>query len=297
MRATPRQLWQLLEPVHAVVYFAPETKDEAAALGLSGRGTAYVGFRAAPLGAATPATVTAVLHGFHPDLVVAAVTAAQAQARPEQLVAARLSAAGRALRRLLPEAAGAEPTARLAELLGDVVRAVDVAGRPLAAANGALMPPTDPLRAVWHATTVLREHRGDGHVAALLTAGVGPCAAHVLRAVTGGGTAEALRTTRGWSGAEWAAAEAELQDRGWLDSAGALNKAGRRAHREYEQLTDDLAEGPWRHLGDARLAEVVALLEPLATAVVAGGGVPVGGGLGSPWPPTPGATAAGLNAP
>lgn len=297
MHATPRHLWQLLEPVHAVLYFAPETRREAAALGLQGRGAAYVGFRAAPLGAATAATVTAVLHGFHPQLVAGALTAAHARARPDQLVAGRLSAVDGALRRLLPDAVHADTTVRLAELLSEAVLAAEVAGRPLAAANRALPAPAEPLLAVWHAVTVLREHRGDGHVAALVAAQLGPCAAHVVRAGAGGWTAEALQTTRGWSPDQWALAVTELQHRGWLDGAGALTAAGWHGHRACEQLTDELAAGPWRHMGDRRLVELVGLLEPLAAAVVAGGGVPVGAGLGSPWPPTPGATAADLSAP
>lgn len=296
LHATPRYLWQLLEPLHAVLYFAPETKREAASLGLEGKGTAYVGFRAAPLGAVTAATLTAVFHGFHPRLIARAVTGSRARATPEQLVNARLSAVGGALRRLLPEAVHADTTTRLAELLGEAVLATDVAGRPLAAANRGLPTPEAPLLAVWHAATVLREHRGDGHVAALVAAQLGPCTAHVVRAATGAGSAEALQTTRGWSHDDWVTSTTELQDRGWLDSAGALTVSGWREHRAYEQLTDDLAAGPWGHLGDGRLLEVVSLLHPLAAAVVAGGGVRVGGGLGSPWPPTPGAVAGMLSA-
>jgi hypothetical protein len=295
VNATPRYLWQLLEPLHAVLYFAPETKQAAAGLGLDGKGMAYVAFRAAPLGRVGAATVTAVFHGFHPRLISGAVPAAWERAHPEEVLGARLSVVDRVLARLVPEAA--RSTGRLAELLGEVVAEADVAGRPLAAANRDLTTPTEPTLAVWHAATVLREHRGDGHVAALVGAQLGPCAAHVLRAATGAWAAETLRTTRGWSPEEWAAAADELRDRGWLSSAGGLTTTAWREVRAYERLTDELAAGPWRRLGARRLAEVVSLLEPLCAAVVDAGGVPVGDGLGSPWPSVPGAEAMSLSAP
>ena len=286
---TPRYLWQLLEPLHAVLYFAPETKEQAAALGLDGKGMAYVAFRAAPLGAVSAAAATAVFHGFHPDLVRGAVPAVWDRAEPDRVLAARSVAVDRALSRLVPGLLGSSTVHRAAELLTEAVAAADVAGRPLAAANRDLTPPTAPHLRVWQAATTLREHRGDGHVAALVAARVDPCEAHVLRYAAGAATADFLRTTRGWSPEEWAAASRRLQDRGWLAADGELTDTGRRVRRAYERTTDELAAGPWRELGPEATDELATLLHPLAAAVVEAGGVPVGGGLGSPWPPAPGA--------
>jgi len=178
---------------------------------------------------------------------------------------------------------------RAAELLTAAVAAADVAGRPLAAANRDLTPPDAPHLRLWQAATTLREHRGDGHVATLVAAQVDPCEAHVVRAAAGAASPEMLRSTRGWSPAEWAAAGRRLQDRGWLTADGELTAAGRRGRNAYERATDELAAGPWRELGPEATDELATLLHPLAVALVDAGGVPVGGGLGSPWPPVPGA--------
>jgi hypothetical protein len=288
-RPTPRYLWQLIEPLHAVVYFAPETKQQAAAMGLDGKGMAYVAFRAAPLGSVSASVVTALFHGFHPALIHGAVPAVWDRAEPGRVLAARSVAVDQALSRLVPHLLDSPAMRRAAELLTAAVGAADVAGRPLAAANRDLPAPAAPHLTVWQAATTLREHRGDGHVAALVAAQVGPCEAHVLRAAAGAAPASMLQSTRGWPQAEWAAAVQRLRDRGWLTADGELAGEGRDARRGYEHTTDELAEGPWQGIGTEATAELAGLLHPLATAVVDAGGVPVGGGLGSPWPPVPGA--------
>lgn len=276
-----RRLWRAVEPVHAVTYFAPESKEACDALGTKGFWMSYFALRAAPLGAAPAELVTALFYNFHPAMVARAVPDVWAVAAPERFVAARLEAVDAALRRLLgadvlssPEVAEAAGVAR------DAALAAPTAGRALAAANAALEWPDAPHLLLWHAQTVLREHRGDGHVAALLSAGLDPVEALVVFAAGGSAAAEKLRERRGWSEQEWAAAVDRLADRDLLDGAGAITDAGRALVVEVESQTDALADVPWAAVGDARAERLVELVEPLVAAIVAGGGFMVDNPMG-----------------
>jgi hypothetical protein len=141
--------------------------------------------------------------------------------------------------------------------------AADGTGRVLGAANAALPRPDQPLARLWQAATTLREHRGDGHVAALVTHDLDGCAVLAWR----GGLdlyREVLQPARGWTDEEWSAAQARLVGRGWLDPTGRATEAGARAHREIEEVTDRAAAGPWRALGEAGTRRLDELLTPLA---------------------------------
>lgn len=268
-----RRLWRAVEPVHTVTYFAPESRAACDALGTKGFWMSYFALRAAPLGAAPAELVTALFYNFHPGMVGRAVPNAWAVATPEQFVAARIEAVDTALHRLLgaellrsPEVVEAAAVAR------DAALTAPTAGRALAAANAALGWPEAPHLVLWHAQTVLREQRGDGHVAALLTAGLDPVEALVVFAAGGSAAAEQLRERRGWSEQEWAAAVARLAERGLLDGAGAITDVGRAVVAEVEAHTDHLADAPWAAIGDARAERLVELVGPLVAAIVAGGG-------------------------
>jgi hypothetical protein len=297
-----RRAWQLGEIVHDLTYFAPETRAAGRALGLRGGWMAYFGCRAAPLGAVSAAAVTATFYTFAPAMVARAVPEVWRYAAPEQLLHARLTAVDAALRRVLAGRDGGNGSARdagrdggngsardagLARAAELAVRAaaVDPAGRPLAAANAALPAPTTPPLALWQALTTLREHRGDGHIALLVTHGIGPVEALVLAAASGRSTAAQLRENRGWSEGEWRAAEQSLAARGWLDDHGAMTPAGATAREELERETDELAAAPYRALGEDGVAELAAALRPLAERIVASGSVPVPNPVGVPWPP------------
>jgi hypothetical protein len=288
-----RRAWQRVEPLHAVTYFAPETRAATDALGLRGGWMSYFGCRAAPLGPVPAAVVTAVFHGFHPTMVARAIPDAWRAATPEQLLGARLIAVDAAYRRLLGDGDGdgadgvGGPDVRAAAALAvEAAAAADISGRPLAAANAALPAPDEPHLALWQALTVLREHRGDGHVASLTTAGIGPCEAHVLAAAAGRAPAATLRAARKWSGQEWAEATSGLAERGLVDGEGELTDAGRALRREVEERTDRLALGPYAALGAGRTDELLELLHGLAARVVDAGGVPRPNPIGVPWPPT-----------
>jgi len=278
--AAPRRMWRLYEPIHAITYFAPETKAATDALGLRGGWMSYFGCRAAPLGAASAALVTATFYNFHPAMVARAVPDVWGYAAPDQLLDARLSAADVAMRRIFGAAIGTKAVAEAATLARTAAEATDNAGRPLGSANAALPWPDEPHLMLWQATTVLREHRGDGHVAALLTAGLGPLDAHVsFSAVRSDWSAAAVRTYRHWTEEDWVESESGLRERGWLDENGRVTTAGLHGRANVERMTDQLAEKPWAALGPARTRQLAELLRPLTAAVFEAGTLPVP----NPW--------------
>lgn len=268
-----RRLWRAVEPVHTVTYFAPESKAACDALGTKGFWMSYFALRSAPLGAASPEIVTALFYNFHPGMVARAVPDVWTVASPERFVAARLESVDAALHRLLGAGVLASAgVAEAADIARDAALAAPTAGRALAAANAGLEWPDPPHLVLWHAQTVLREHRGDGHVAALLTAGLDPVEAVVMFAAGGAVEAESLRQRRGWSEQEWSDSGVRLAGRGLLDGSGGITDAGRALLTEVEAHTDALADVPWVAVGDERAERLVGLAEPLVSAIVAGGG-------------------------
>jgi hypothetical protein len=275
-----RRLWRALEPVHTVTYFAPEPRAACEALGTKGYWMSYFAQRAAPLGAAPPELVTALFYNFHPGLVSRAVPDVWAVADPGRFLAVRLAAVGVVLERVLgPEVLGSDELAEAAGIARDAALAAPTAGRALAAANAALDWPQAPHLVLWHAQTVLREHRGDGHVAALLAAGLDPVESLVLFVAEHAVDPGWLRQRRGWSEQEWAAAVDRLTGRGLLGAEG-LTAAGAALRVEVEARTDLLADAPWAAVGDARAQRLVDLAGPVVAAVLAGGAFLPGNPMG-----------------
>ena len=267
---TARQLWTLFEPVHAVTYFSAEARSAFEGAGLRGFWRGYFAGRAAPLGMIGAAPVTAAFFSFAPPMVARAVPAVWELIAPEQAVAVRSAGAAAALGRLLsgPDEALLAAAATAAGLLTSVIEGIDCAGRVLAAPNARRPAPDEPLARLWHAATVLREHRGDGHVAALVAAGIDGCEALVLRAGMDL-SREMLQPIRGWTDADWEQAASRLAARGWLGADGRLTAEGAAAHRAVEESTDLAAARPWARLGPDRLAELLAVLRPVARACAA----------------------------
>ncbi|MEO6500911.1 MAG: hypothetical protein ABIQ09_03270, partial [Jatrophihabitantaceae bacterium] len=232
-----RRLWQLYEPLHAVTYFGTQARAAFESAGLRGFWRGYFAGRAAPLGAVAAAPVTAAFFSFAPAMVARAVPDVWQRASPEQALAARLDGAVAVLRAVLPDEP--ERWAEAAGLLETAVQAAVTDGRVLGAANAALPRPADPLARLWQAATVLREHRGDGHVIALVDAELGGCQALVLRDALYGGR-EQLQPNRGWTDIEWDAAARALVRRGWLADDGPT-AGGEAAHQAVESRTDRLA--------------------------------------------------------
>ncbi|HET6740490.1 MAG TPA: hypothetical protein VFH76_16200 [Kribbella sp.] len=274
-----RHLWKSLEPFHAITYFAPETRKATDALGLKGGWMSYFGCRAAPLGAVGPEIVAAVFYNFHPAMVARSLPDAWSYATPSQLLDARLMAVDSAVRRLFPDAT----FDRAAALARQAAELAPTAGRPLAAANAALEWPTDPATALWQAITILRESRGDGHVAALVTAGLSPCQALVTISAASGPSKEVFQASRRWSDEEWAAASDDLRARGLLDASGSLTPAGHALRQQVEDTTDALADQGWQALGDELTTELHDLVRPLSAVLMADGLVPPDNPMAMRW--------------
>ncbi len=288
---TARAMWKLFEPLHAVTYFAEECIEEYGSAGLKGFWMGYFAGRSAPMGAVAPAVVDATFFSFNPDRVKRALPDAWSFAAPDRVLEARLVGVDRVLRRILgPDANGDGPDidaadiARAAALARTAVEGLSVDGRPLAAANLALDWPGEPHLALWQAATVLREHRGDGHVVALVAAGLDGRQALVTMAATGAVPRAMLQAARGWDDVAWEVSADSLVERGWLEEDGTQTTSGAAARREIEDLTDLLAAEPWERLGDDGTEALGAVLTPLASAIAATGSVPVPNPIGLPLP-------------
>lgn len=266
--ALARSMWVRYETFHDVTYFTPESRAATDELGCKGGWMGYFGMRAAPLGAATPEQVVSAFYNFHRSLVGRALPDAWRIAGPERFLAARLLGADRALRRMLGEdAVTGEAMAEAAELAVRAAGFAQTEGRPLAVANAAIPFPEQPHLALWQAATLLRESRGDGHVAALVAADLDP----VETLITFGAERELdpayLRAARGWPEPDWAAGVTRLRERGLLTGDEKLTEAGIELRRWVEERTDQAAIRPWRELGAASTARLAELLTPFALRI------------------------------
>jgi hypothetical protein len=271
--STSRKVWRTLEPVHGMIYFAPEAAAAYADAGLEDARAGYFASRSAPMGAVPAEVVISTFFNFNPALVRRAVPRCWELSSPERMLAARLDAADAALRRVLGPLSGADVIEEAASLarIAATAPAMSVVGRPLYAGHASLPWPEATHLVLWHAISLLREYRGDGHIAALVTEGVGPVEALVLHAATGEVPRVALQTSRAWDDDAWEAAVSGLEARGWVTADGSFTDAGRAHRTRVEDLTDELALAPWRHLGADGCARLRDLVRPMSQAVVAAG--------------------------
>ncbi|WP_246080759.1 SCO6745 family protein [Modestobacter altitudinis] len=280
-RAAARRLWALGEPFHALTYFADEARTAFAAAGLRTFWAGYFAGRAAPLGAVGPEVVAATFASFAPAFVARRVPEVWSTTSPAGALAARLAGVDAAVQRALPGWADSTDALEAATLARRAAEAVDVPGRPLAAANSALPLPEQPHLALWQSLTTLREHRGDGHLATLLQHQLLGLPALVLSAAAGTTSADWLQKARGWSADEWADAGVVLAHRGLL-ADGALTADGQALRADVEADTDRLAQGPWTALGEAGCDRLAELLVPVRRAVIAAGDWPAHNPIGVP---------------
>ncbi|MCW2770495.1 MAG: hypothetical protein JWR27_1928 [Aeromicrobium sp.] len=263
-----RAFWRAVEAIHGVVYFAPDTKERFEAVGLKGYWMGYVSSRSAALGTPSPTLVTALFHGFAPSIIRRALPDAWTYAARDDILTTRSDLARDVLTPLLADA----DTAKLARDLGLVVERLDFAGRPLAAAHRDLPVPDDDVARLWHAATVIREYRGDSHVAVLTAAGLDGAAANALAVAAGLAPAE-QRTARGWTEDEWGAAIGRLGTRGWVDVTGSLTDTGRSARSQVEDTTDRVVAGGFDREATARAITVEDALVAVARRIAESGAV------------------------
>lgn len=272
MTTVRRSFWQGIEVVHDVVYFAPDIRERFEAIGLKGWWMAYFAQRSAALGTPDPKLVTALFHGFAPRLVERASPDAWTLADRDEILAVRLDLARDQLSPVIDSEAVGTVVAELAHDLEMIVGDLDFAGRPLAAAHASVAHPEDPIGRLWWAASVLREYRGDSHVAILVAAGLGGAAANAL-AVADGRAPSHQQQARGWDDDEWAAAYADLERRGWVDADRTITDAGRQARAQIEDATDRVSSACFDREMQARALRAEAHLVDLARAVNAAGAV------------------------
>ena len=267
-----RRLFQLVEPIAVVTYMADEPTEAVMALGLPTVWDAYFAGRAAPLGCDVPAAVVhALFYNFAPGEVARHIPRVWDLVTPEAVIAAREQGSVATLRRILGDLADTPGVARAADLLTKAGTSAPMEGRALYAAVRTLPLPTEPLARLWHGANLLREHRGDGHVAALLTVGIGGTEAHVLHALSEGMPAEKFGRASHLPHAQLAAVVEGMRARGLIDADGWLTAAGRQTKERVETLTDELAAPAYDILEPDELDQLVEDLEPLAAVLIAAG--------------------------
>jgi hypothetical protein len=264
------KFWRSVEVLHDVVYFAPDTKERYEDLGLKGYWMGYFASRSAAMGTPSPEQVIATFHGFAPAMVCRALPDAWSLASRDDILTARFDLARDALR------PGAQTegtdTARIAKELEAIVAGLDFAGKPLAAAHASLDKPTDDTGLLWWAASVIREYRGDCHIAVLTTAGLDGTAANTL-AVAAGLIAGDQRKMRGWTEDEWAAGYAQLATRGWVDADGTITESGRAARQQIEDTTDRVCAAGMDKEATGRAITVEDGVRTLARAVLKSGAI------------------------
>ena len=271
MTVTPalaRRACGSLETLHVVGFFAPEVNEAYDRFGVPATRAGYFAARGSAFGPCGPELVVATFYVFAPSLVSAAVPAVWEAGTPEQWAAARADGVATRLHDVL----GEPDVAEAVELAREACAGLSAAGRPVYGAWSAQPWPEDPLMQLWHAGLLLREHRGDGHVTALLSSGLDP----VEALVTGGlasNSLEFVRTTRGWSDEEWTAGTERLRARGLVGDDG-LTDAGKALRDDVETVTDFLAVDGWAHLGAEKTERLVELVTPLRERVLDAGVLP-----------------------
>jgi hypothetical protein len=272
-----RRFFDRFEPVHAVTYFAAEARSALDGLGFRGFWMGYFAARSAPFGVVPTEVVIAAFYNFAPERVAKALPAAWEIASPSDALRVRADSAVAALRRygVTDDDAGAA-----AELAEKAARAAPLDGRPLFAANVALDWPDEPVARLWHAVTLLREQRGDGHVAVLSTLGVSGRESNVLHAAAGRVPQEMIMRSRDYDQEQWGHYRDRLARRGLLDDDGALTDAGADLKQRIEETTDRLALSALDGLDDDEVERLFLALTPITRKVVAAGDVPAATPMG-----------------
>ncbi|WP_243788854.1 SCO6745 family protein [Saccharopolyspora gloriosae] len=265
-----------LEALHALIYFSPDADEAFAELGLDTRPMRYFAGRAAPMGAVGAGVVAATFYNFNPRIIADVIPHAWSIADPAAVIETRFRAADTALRKLLGEQAiASDELAEAAALARRATEACRPEARPLYAGHADLEWPQEPHLVLWHAISLLREHRGDGHLMALQEAELCGLHALVLQNSAGAGLSRQFaQASRGWSDEEWAQAQDALRERGLVDADGAVTDEGAALREHIEQRTDALAAAPWAHLGAENAKRLAAHGKQLSKLVAQNGAFP-----------------------
>ena len=269
MNATARRMFELVEPIGVVPYSTDEPNEAMFALGFTNYWDTYFAGRAAALGRPTAEVVDALFYNFAPGEVARHIPKVWRTTTPEAAIAARQAGCVKALRRILRDHVGSPAFARGVELLTKAATSAPTEGRPMYAALRAIPLPDEVVARLFHAASLLREHRGDGHIAALMVEGVGRLEAHVLLALDMGMPANRFGRIHHLPAAQLAAVIDGMRGRGLIADDGWLSERGHAVKQRVEALTDDLAAKPYESLEAHELEELVTTLEPLAALLLA----------------------------
>ena len=271
MNSMARRMFELVEPIGVIPYSADEPNEAMFALGFTNYWDIYFAGRAAPLGKPTAEVVDALFYNFAPGEVARHIPKVWRTTTPEAALAAREAGCVKALRRILGDLVGSRAFARGAELLTKAATSAPPQGRPMYAALRAIPIPDEVVARLFQAASLLREHRGDGHIAALMIEGVGGLESHVLLALDMDMPADKFGRVHHLPAAQLDAVIGGMRGRGLIGDDGWLSEQGRAVKRRVEELTDDLAAEPYDSLTADELDELVAALEPLAASLLAAG--------------------------
>jgi hypothetical protein len=269
MNPTARRMFELVEPIGVIPYAADEPNEAMFALGFTNYWDTYFAGRAAPLGITPAEVVDALFYNFAPGEVARHIPKVWRTTTPEAAIAARQAGCVAALRAILGDHLDAPEVARATDLLIRASTSAPLEGRPMYAALRALPIPADPVARLFHAASLLREHRGDGHIVALMAEGIGGLGAHVLYALAMEMPAERFGRIHHLPAAQLDAVIDGMRARGLIGPDGRLSETGRAVNQRVEGRTDDLAAAPYECLDRAELDELLSTLEPLATLLLA----------------------------
>jgi hypothetical protein len=274
---TARRTWMTLEPIHGMVYFTPHGAPAYEAVGLHGR-SAYFASRAAAMGPVGHEMIASTFYNFAPTLVRESMADVWSKVSPANVIATRLAVVDASLREAAPNLVSSDSIKAAVELVRRAALSAceRTEGKPLFAAHTSLAWPSEPHLALWHGQTLLREYRGDIHIALLIAEGLSGLDALITHAATGAVPAEMLRTLRGWSEEEWNTAVEELRARNILANDGlAFTANGEALRQRIEDQTDALSAGAWAVLGDDGCKALRSAARPLSAAVIDAGWSPL----------------------
>ena len=276
-------IWQYGEPVHAIVYYAPERRAATDALGLRGGWMSYFACRAAPLGAATASVVTALFYNFHPRMVARAIPDAWSYASPSALLDARLASMDGAMRRVLGEdIASSSSVSRAADLAAAAVAGCNMTGRPMGAANQAVPEPDEPHLRLWQALTAMRDTAATVTSTGWSTPASRPRKRSYSRRRREGRPRTAFVPTAAGRPKSGRQRRGHWRRGGWSTARPRITPAGAKLRQAIEDGTDRLAAPIAAVIGDGGVDELVTLLRPLAEAVMSTGAVPASNNDGRP---------------
>jgi hypothetical protein len=266
-----RRMFRLVEPIAVVTYEADDAPKAVMALGFDNYWDAYFAGRSAPLGRVPAEVVHALFYNFADGEVARHIPRVWDTVTPETAMAANHAGSTASLRRLLGDLADSSGVARAGELATKAATSASTEGRPMYAALRVLPVPEEPVARLWHAANLLREHRGDGHIAALVSSGIGGTEAHVLHALSMGMPAAKFGRIHHLPAAQLEAVIDGMRARGLVDASGRFTEAGRETKERIESLTDQLAAPPYAGLEPSELDQLIADLEPIAAVLDATG--------------------------